>query len=145
MGRQCSVCSLSQLGVIDAALRKRRSAASLAVEYGLSTDTVQRHARLHLGSFPEPSVVGPVHQGVVTDPLDELVKALRAKALAGDTGSAREYRLVLLAQERRSAAAAPQVDLAATSEWLDLRTALLAALEPFPEARIAVSEALEHR
>jgi hypothetical protein len=89
--------------------------------------------------------VGPVRHGVVTDPLDELVKALRAKALAGDTGSAREYRLVLLAQERRSAAAAPQVDLAATSEWLDLRTALLAALEPFPEARIAVSEALEHR
>jgi hypothetical protein len=144
MGRQCSVCSLSQLGVIDAALRERRSAASLAVEFGLSTDTVQRHARLHLG-FPSPPVVGPVRHGVVTDPLDELVKALRAKALAGDTGSAREYRLVLLAQERRSAAAAPQVDLAATSEWLDLRTALLAALEPFPEARIAVSEALEHR
>jgi hypothetical protein len=55
---------------------------------------------------------------------------------------AREYRLTLEGLAKSENAQAPQVDLTATSEWRRLRTAVLDALGPFPEARQAVADAI---
>ena len=36
----------------------------------------------------------------------------------------------------------PQVNLLVAPQWLELRVQILAALQPYPEARLAVAEAL---
>jgi hypothetical protein len=76
------------------------------------------------------------------DPLDELVKALRVRALAGNPADTREYRLALSAQSDLRHATPPQRDLATEPEWIELRARMLAALEPFAEARLAIVAAL---
>jgi len=74
-----------------------------------------------------------------------LDKAERARDLKAALGAIREARgcLELLAkllgelQQEGST-----VDIALSAEWIELRTVLLKALGPYPEARLAVAEAL---
>jgi hypothetical protein len=116
----------------------------VAVEMSLSRDALGRHARSHLGrriAAPRSTSV-KVNGAAHLDPLDELVAALRVRALAGHPTDTREYRLALAAQADAQHAAPPRTDLAAEPEWQALRTTLLAALEPYPEARLAVAVAL---
>lgn len=138
MSRPCTVCSSPLAGEINAMLADRRSVASVAVAFGLGPDAMLRHARAHL----DRSVGGTSPKLNGADPLDELVTTLRGKALAGDPGIVREYRLALTAQQAAQHASAPPLDLGATPEWVKLRSAILKALEPFPEARTAVAAAV---
>jgi len=136
MGAACSVCALPLAGAINELLRSGRPARSIAAEFGLSYDALTRHARNHVAKRP---AAVPVSAG---DPLDELVTALRVRALAGNPSDTREYRLALAAQSDARHAIQPQRDLATEPEWRELRTILLRALEAFPEARQAVADAL---
>ncbi|HEY5519139.1 MAG TPA: hypothetical protein VIK08_00630 [Candidatus Limnocylindrales bacterium] len=127
-------------GALDDLLRTGRPARGIAAEFSISYDALCRHARNHLtrragGTYVPPSPASD-------DPLDELVAALRVRALAGNPSDTREYRLALAAQQDVRHAAPPVRDLADEPEWHALRTKLLHALEPFPEARIAVADAL---
>jgi hypothetical protein len=125
-------------GSLNEALQTGRSARAVAGEYGLSYDAVTRHARNH-GSRTLPVKV-PVARPA--DPLDELTAALRVRALAGNPADTREYRLALAAQSTARHATAPPRSLAAEPEWIALRTAMLRALEDYPEARLAIAAAL---
>lgn len=138
MGQPCSVCGLPTAGAINELLRSGRSARAVAGEFGLSYDAVTRHARNHVSKRPAATV--PADSDA--DPLDELVKALRVRALAGNPADTREYRLALAAQSDLRHAAPPQRDLATEPEWIEVRTRMLAALEPFAEARLAIVAAL---
>jgi hypothetical protein len=138
MGVACTVCALPTAGAIAELLRSGRSARALAREFGISYDALTRHARNHvsprLSALPSPAAAPES----ADDPLDELVKALRVRALAGNPADTREYRLALAAQLDARHAAPPQHDLATEPEWIAIRTAMLRALEPFPEARLAI-------
>jgi hypothetical protein len=140
MASPCSICRLPSAGSIDELLRAGRSVRSVAVELGLSRDALGRHARAHLG---RPSASPPPAPTNGLDPLDELVAALRVRALAGHPSDTREYRLALAAQSDAQHAAPPRTDLASEPEWLAIRARLLEALEPFAEARLAVVDAIE--
>jgi len=37
----------------------------------------------------------------------------------------------------------PVINLVAAPEWIQIRTAILVALQPYPEARVTVAEALD--
>jgi hypothetical protein len=138
MGVACTVCALPLAGAINELLRSGRSARAVAGEFEVSYDALTRHARNHLAR--RPSTAAP--PSPVDDPLDELVSALRVRALAGNPADTREYRLALQAQLDVRHAAPPTRDLAAEPEWIAVRARILAALEPFPEARQAVADAL---
>jgi hypothetical protein len=84
-----------------------------------------RHGRNHLAKRAPAPIPKP--DG---DPLDELVAALRVRALAGNPADTREYRLALAARSNARHAAPPRRVLAAEPE-VALRGAILAALEPF--------------
>ena len=131
---RCTVCTHPERGTIDA-LIAAQSARSVASQYGLAARAVQRHAARHRATLPATDAPP-------ADPLDELVHALRARALAGSDPASREYRLALQAQQAARNAAAPTRPLEAEPEWLALRAALVAALAPFPEARQAVADAI---
>ena len=140
MSRVCTVCASPAAGAINELLRSGRPAQAVATEFAVGQRSMQRHARAHLNRTP---AIAAGHNGHVSgDPLDELVVALRTRALAGDPVVAREYRLALSAQAAAQHAAAPTRHLAAEPEWIVLRSRLLVALEPFPEARRAVVDAL---
>jgi hypothetical protein len=137
MGAACSVCRLPLAGAINELLRSGRSARAVAGEFEVSYDALTRHARNHLAKRePAPP------PGSDVDPLDELVNALRVRALAGNPSDTREYRLALAAQADLRHAAPPRRDLASEPEWIALREAMLRALEPFPGARTAIVAAL---
>lgn len=107
---------------------------------------MQRHAANHVSrppAAPAPEVSQPPATAPSTaDPLDELVDALRTQALAGNPAIVHQYRLALAAQADVRHAAPPTRDLASEPEWVALRTRLLVALEPFPDAVQAVRAAL---
>jgi hypothetical protein len=138
MSRRCSICACEAAGTINGLLQDGRSIRSVATEFAVSEDALGRHASRHLTRSEAP--IATADNGA--DPLDELVQTLRARALAGDPAVVREYRLALAAQQATRHATAPQQAISSSREWIELRTAILRALEPFPEARLAVGEAL---
>lgn len=141
MGRPCTICAAGVAGEVTAMLEEGRSVAFVARELAVSEDALGRHVRSHRGRGSRTRAVAPSDRQP-SDPLDELVDALRDRALAGDAALAREYRLALAALEARRAAALVVTAYVDTPEWIGLRTRLLAALEPFPDARRAVADAL---
>ena len=144
MPRQCSVCVRRDVGKINGQLTSGRSARSVALEFGILEDTVQRHAaKGHIGRI-QAIPLAKVAKAPM-DPLDELVTTLRQAALesgARNPAMVHQYRLALIAKEAAEHSAPDTRDLASEPEWIDLRSKMLAALEPYPAARIAVAEAL---
>lgn len=141
MSRPCSICAVDALGAINAAIDEGRSLRSVAAEFEVSKDALGRHHR-HLNRLawaPSPNGNGNL------DPLDELVTMLRSRSQSGDPAVIREYRLALTAQTAAAHAAVPQISFTDTTEWVELRSRILAALEEHPEARQAVAEALVGR
>lgn len=126
-------------------LQSGRSVRSVALEVGLSEDALGRHAKNHLPASrlaSRPPRRETLANRVANDPLDELVDALRARALAGSDAASREYRLALQAQSAARHAAAPTRDLESEPEFIALQTRLLRLLEPFPEAQQIVADGL---
>ena len=39
----------------------------------------------------------------------------------------------------------PQINITLSAEWIELRTIMLTALDPFPEAKLAVANALHEK
>lgn len=144
MPRSCSICVRSDAGAINALLHEGRSVLSVAKEFGASEDALQNHAhKKHQDRTPAAPRTKPGKDAV--DPLDELVTALRNQALSGGAGNpaiVHQYRLALAAQSDAKHAAPPTRDLANEPEWLALREKLLAALEPYPAARLAIADVL---
>jgi hypothetical protein len=139
MSRSCTVCNHPSAATIAVSLMEGRSARAVAATYVLSYAAMKRHARNHVTPGSQPT-----HDpaGAALEPLDELIASLRGRALAGSDAAAREYRLALAAQSQRSSATTPEYNVLEDPEWIKLQRILLDALVPFPEARIAISDAI---
>jgi hypothetical protein len=136
MATRCSICKDPRSQTIDAQLAAGRSARSIALEYRLGDQAMQRHARLHTSAPTD----APVASG--KDPLEELAASLRLRALAGSDSAARELRLVYAAQAERGAAVQVAYDVRNDPEFRRLLATMTKALWPFPEARLAIADAL---
>jgi hypothetical protein len=100
-----------------------------------------------VGSTGSPRKVLPSHEdpvGGTPSPLADLVALMRERAAtSGNPAYAREYRLALAAWEaERPPDVLPPWDPHTDPEWVGLREAIVAALEPYPEALEAVRLAL---
>lgn len=157
MPRVCSACIHPDRAEIDAALVERSASyRTIADRFGLSETSLKRH-KAHL-----PAHLSTAHEAEAVASADDLLRQLRAlqrKALdllekaerEGDLRTAlsgvREARacLELLLEisgelDRRSV-----VNIAISPQWIELRTVIVAALVPFPEARLAVADAIQSR
>jgi hypothetical protein len=155
MPRKCAICTHTDKEAIDRALVGDASNRSVASLYDVSEAAVRRHKANHL---PAKLVMAEKAAEVAeADNLLDQVRDLQARAYGildkaegtGDLrtalGAIREARgnLELLAKLLGELDERPVVNLNVSPEWLELRTVIVGALEPYSEARGAVLSALE--
>ncbi|VVB90735.1 Uncharacterised protein [uncultured archaeon] len=156
MPKKCSVCEHIQSKEINEALLDGQAYRIIAAQFGTSIASLQRHKE-HLST---KMVIAPGAQDVAAaNILLNQVKDLQQKSLdllakaeqAGDLKTAlqgvREARgcLELLAKLEGQLAQEGTINITIAPEWLELRTTIMQVLEPYPEVRTRLVEALALR
>jgi hypothetical protein len=157
MPRVCTACSHPERGEIDAALVEGETLRDIARQYRVGKDVVARHKEAHL-----PGHLVKAHEVAEIADADTLLSRLRdlnretsailkeartkgskdndlaLKAIARvEKQIELEARLLDILNDR------PIVNILVSQEWLQLRTVLVSALEPYPDAHEDVLKALE--
>jgi hypothetical protein len=156
MTRTCTVCAHPLRHEIDKALvGGSASFRNIAERWGLSTTSVFRHRTTCL-----PATLVKAQEAEDVRQALDVVQQLRhinsaALRVLQDAKAAGNGDLVLKAVDRVMKQVEvqarllgdlddrPQVNVLVSPEWLQLRTTILAALQPYPEARVAVAGALQ--
>jgi hypothetical protein len=166
MGRPCSICERSDLAEIDEALAAGVPAREIAHRFRTTRWSIDRHLANHVSPALRRLLPGRQAQrevaiaaGRTLSLLDRVeahlagVEEIYRRAQEGDKLSLalqatdRVERLLRLIAQLRGELR-PQgtvvnvLNLQTSPEWLQVRARLLAALEPFPEARASVAQAL---
>jgi len=160
MGRQCTVCGHKDLDEINRLLLCSDSYRDIARQFGLSKDALARHKESHI---PEALSKSQDAQEVLqADNLLIQLQEARTKAIelldkaiaAGDTkiyGPPSSYlseirqQIKLWAELEGRLASQPQVNITLNAEWVELRTLIIKALDPYPQAKEAVVNAIRGR
>ncbi len=154
MPRRCTVCTNKKRTAIDKALVARERFRTIADQFGVSKSALLRHHDDHLPAALVKAQAAT--EAAQADALLAQVVDLRDKALGVlDTaqgsedlraaiGAIREARgcVELLAKLAGQLKDAPTVNILVSAEWQGLQAAILDALGPHVEARLAVAAAL---
>lgn len=154
MPRHCTVCDHPQRAAIDQALVSGEAFRPIAARYGLSTGALVRHRTDHIPvALVQAQEAGEVARAddllaAVRD-LQERTLAILSSAEEEDDhalalraiGEARK-NLELLARLVGDLDDRPQVAILVSPEWVALRSQIMRALAPFPEARVAAAEVI---
>ncbi len=153
MPRKCSICEHEQKAEINRLLLEGEPYRKVSIRFGTSVGALQRHKE-HL---PIKMVTAQAAvETVVADSLLDQVKALLVKAnsiltqaeQAGDLRTAlqgvREARscLELLARLQGELQQEGTINITFIPKWLEIRTIIMQILEPYPDIRIKLAEAL---
>ena len=153
MPRKCTICEHPKVEEINKTLLETQNITKVAKQYGVNYHALYRH-KDHI-----PAILAQAQEAQEVAKADSLlaqVTELRDKALsildkaeqAGDLRTAlqgiKEARgcLELLARLQGELQEQTTVNILINPQWLSLRTVILQALEPYPEARQAVARAL---
>ncbi|MDQ1262638.1 MAG: hypothetical protein QG575_1819 [Euryarchaeota archaeon] len=157
MGRTCTVCAHKDVDEINRLLLSGTSFRDIAGQFDLSKTALARHKESHIPELLSKSedikeVVSADNllaqlQEARTSALDLLDKAIEAgntKVYGPPSSYLSEIRqqIKLWAELEGRLASQPQVNITLNAEWISLRSTIITALEPFPEARRAVIDAL---
>jgi hypothetical protein len=153
LSRTCTICRHTNRNVIDQALITRTPLREIAAEHNVSKSALMRHFADHV-----PADLIRARDAADASRADDLltqVQTLQAKALTileatqeSDPRAAlsaiREARecIRLLGELAGKLQAQASVHLILSPEWRAIQALMLTALEPHPEARIAVAHAL---
>ena len=155
MPRRCTVCDHPQREAIDKALVEGQSSnLALSALHGVSESALRRHKKRHVPA--SLALAQDAHEVAQADNLLDQLEGLRREAHAikdlalGDseyrtalTGIRELVRIVeLMAKVRGELAQEGAISIILAPEWVALRTVILTALTPFPEARLAVARAV---
>ena len=154
-GRKCSICEHESLEQINTLLLKGETYRKISERFSVSAAALSRHKNQHI---PKAMTKAQEAQEVAqADNLLEQVQSLQSRALSilakaeasGDLRTAltgiREARacLELLAKLQGELQQEGTVNITLAPEWLELRTVILQSLEPWPEARLAIAQAVK--
>jgi hypothetical protein len=160
MARICTVCNHSDVEEIDRRLVSGDSIAGIARDFAVSEDSLRRHFDNHV---PETLAASPSTKDIINgDNLLDQLQSARDKAIelldmaivAGDTkvyGPPSSYlseirqQIKLWAELEGRISSQPQITIINNPEWVELRTAIIVALDPYPEAKAAVVHAISGR
>ncbi|WP_322508018.1 hypothetical protein [Anaerolinea sp.] len=154
MPRTCTICNHAERQAIDKALLDGEPLRNIAQRFGTSTTALVRHKAAHL-----PQTLSKAKEAVQVAHADDLLsqmEALQQKTLAilskaeGRDDHATALRAInearrnleLLAELTHELNRNPQVNILLSPDWVRLRSLILAALLPYPEARQRVAAAL---
>ncbi len=156
MARTCSLCRHERRAEIDAALMAGLSNRTISKQFEITDSAVQRH-RSHL-----PRALAPANRAAEVTRADSLLEKLAeiesaARRIAAQAEAAEDHRSAiaairelirlaeLLARLRGElkAGATVEVSVIQNADWPLVRDAIVRALEPYPDARLAVARALE--
>ncbi len=154
MPRKCSVCGHIQVKDIDESLVNGTGLRKIAERFSLSTTAVHRHKKHLNGTLIKAREVMKITHA---DSLLEQVKYLQEKSLhilskaeeIGDyracTSAINEARkcLELLGKLAGELQEGQTINVIVSPQWVELRTTIIKALEPHPEAKFAVLGALQ--
>jgi hypothetical protein len=157
MPRTCTVCLHPERNAIDEALVARVSRTEIATKYKVGASAVQRHRSNCLSPALFAVAAKREERGAerIVDRLDRVVAKVEAQIDAAEEAgqsvqmlaAAREFRsgLELLARLTGELDERPNVtvNVLASPEVAALASALLSALLPFPEARVAAAAVLD--
>jgi hypothetical protein len=155
---KCSVCKHPKRAEIDRLLLSGEGTnRSIAKDYGLNHNAVQRHRSRHIA----PALVKAKEHREIIEANSVMgdVQMLRTRAIAlldqaeseGDVKLActalREVRgiIELLAKVSGELETKTEINIIQNNTWIEIRTCVIDALKPYPEARNAVVHALEGR
>ena len=155
MSRTCTICPHDQRARIDRALIARTPFRHIAAQYGVSTSALVRHCDDHIPS----SLIRAqrVKEATEADALMAQILDLRDKALDTLTNAENDKNwpatvaairtacgcLELLGKVAGQLQDAPTINIIMTPEWQAVQAGILAALKPYPVARLAVAASLE--
>lgn len=164
----CTVCAHAARADIESQLLNRDSLRDIARQHGLSKDALSRHKAEHLSASLVKSeqakevtraddLIGQLKE--IAGRTDRLYKF--ADGIIGKAASTEDWRTALMAVREATNAnkearanlellgellgelnRTPTVNIHLSAEWIEVRTVLLEALQPFPAARTAVAAAL---
>jgi len=154
MPRKCTVCEHEKVEEINRLLLEGVSLRNIAKQYSVTAASLHRHKK-HI-----PSTLSKAQEAqevARADTLLDQVVELRDRALsiltkaeqAGDLKTAlqgiREARgcLELLAKLQGELQEGTTINILVNPQWIELRTLILKALEPYPEARLRLAQALK--
>ncbi len=158
MPRVCTVCAHPQRQEIDECLVSGQSNRGIARQFGVDDMAVSRHRNAHL-----PAQVAQAHKAREIARADTLlgrIETLYRKAVrilergeteGGHRGQMRALAAIREARETVELLAkmageltgdGMTVNILVNPQWVTLQTAILNALEPYPQAKDAVSRAL---
>ena len=161
MSRTCTICTRDDREEIDARLVSNEPQRTIARRLGCSRAALQRHAVAHVS--PALSVVAAnrteasataafVSSEARLDRLAVRIEALLERSEADGRSSLsiqamRELRGAIMDRakllgETHDGVQVAVVNLAQSPDWVDLRTRIMVALLPYPEARQAVADSL---
>ena len=157
MGRQCTVCGHKDVEEINKLLLSGTSFRDIAGQFDLSKTALARHKESHIPK--ELLKSNDIQEIAKADVLLVQLEEIREKTLslldkaerAADTrvygapvAYLREVReqIKLLAELEGRLASQPQITIINNPQWIVLRTQIIGALEPYPEAREAVIHAI---
>ena len=154
MARTCTICRHEKRADIDKALIAHSSYRDIARRHGVTKDALLRHHDNHL-----PAALMKAKDAEEVAQADVLLRQVgelrdRALAILDVAEAAAEYRdalaaireargcLELLGKLAGQLKDAPTVNVILSAEWRDIQAIILAALEPYMDARLAVAGAL---
>jgi DNA-binding transcriptional ArsR family regulator len=154
LGRACTICSHRERYEIDGFLAERsKSYRDIALHYGVSKDAVSRHVSGgHISELI--ALAADAERAARADSLLDRIEALQSQTMAIlDNAEDQRTALAAVAQARnnlsligevtRELDRAPTINLAFNPEWIELRTLIVGALDPFPDARESVLQAIK--
>ena len=157
MGRVCTICSHDSRYDIDGFLVDRSmSYRDLAGRFSLSKTAIGRHvSEGHISELL--TLARDAERASRADNLLDRIEDLQSRTLAILEAAEQEHdhrmALAAIAQARRNLEVVgeitkelnrtPTLNLQLNQEWIELRTVIVGALDPHPDARDAVLKALE--
>lgn len=154
MPRRCTICSHPKRPAVDAELVAARPYRRIAARYGLAASSLVRHHDEHLpAALAQASRAAEVARGDdLVDRLLELARETRSILAAARLAGNDELALKAIARAERQVEIqgrligqiqeSTTVNVVLSVEWLTIRELVVAALDPFPDARLAVAAAL---
>ncbi len=154
MPRRCTICGHKSRAKIDQALVERQAFRNIAAQFRVSTSALVRHSDDHLPSAlikaqkakeaADADALLAQIIGLRDEGLGVLEKAKDAEDLHTGLNAIKvtQGTIELLAKLAGQLRDAPTINLVLSAEWQAVQTNVLTALDPYPEARLAVAHAL---